>query len=774
MQRKTKQIAWIAGGFAALIALIFSLYLVWGFRQLDEAFARRQEFTPTQIYSDVTRVAPPMSRDHALERLKGLGYGVRMNGDGVDFELHQVSYPAYLLPEGHPNPAYQGKTVRLEFDGVKNDSSLQSIQIDGREIPEIYLEPEVVATLARAGNEPGQIRQLLKLPEIPSKIWQAIIAIEDQHFMEHKGLDPRGLARAIYVNLKTLSLAQGGSTLTQQLVKNLMVRRTKNIFRKFSEIFLALILEYRYSKEEILERYLNEVYLGQIGNLEIHGIAEGAKYFFGKNVDELNLAEIAMMAGLIRGPGFYSPYRHLDRALERQKLVLQKMVETGQIAQAEAAEAEKMPIRLAPPIAGKNKAPYFTDFVKAELIRELSDEMSEQEVTEAGFRVYTTLDVRLNRIAQSSVAEGIESLKGRVKNAEGLELEGALATVDQRNGYIRALVGGKSYERSTFNRILNMRRQVGSTFKPIVMLAAIEKGRDARGVPYGPGYPMKDAPWTLVFDNGRQKWSPRNYEKEFRGWTNLREALTHSVNTVFARLGVEVGLDKIIETAKRLGIDSELKPVPALTLGAFELSPVELLSVYSTFANHGMRDELTVIRGITTNEGAPFARFVPRPEPRADAAHLELLNDMLKDVFRAGTARGALALGFDRPAAGKTGTTNDYRDAWFAGFTSELTTVVWVGLDQTDTKLKLNLTGSSAALPIWVRFMSKALEDAPPSQLQEPESLTTVRLDRKTGQEADDDCSEEQSVLEKALNSNKPSERTCLQGDPEWSAEVRL
>ncbi|MEK6704851.1 MAG: PBP1A family penicillin-binding protein, partial [Bdellovibrionota bacterium] len=669
-------------------------------------------------------------------------------------------------------------TMWLRFDGPGGDNLLQSIELNGSEVPDIYLEPELVATLTRSSSDKQEIRELVKFKGIPAFTWKAIIAIEDQHFLDHRGLDPRGMARAFLINLKTLSLAQGGSTITQQLVKNLMARRSKNIFRKINEIFLALLLEASFEKEQILERYLNEVYLGQIGNFEVHGVAEGAKHFFNKRLEELNLAEIALLAGLIRGPAYYSPYRYLDRALERQKLVLRKMVETGQIAEEEAKQAMTLPINFAPPQFSANKAPYFTDYVKAELIRHLKERISEQEITQAGFRVYTTLDMNLSQAAQEAIASGVSSLEKKLKIRVPDRLEGALACVDHNNGQIKALIGGRSYAKSTFNRILNMKRQVGSTFKPVVYLAALQKGYDSNDIAFGAGYPVTDAPWTLVFDHGRQKWSPRNYEKEFMGRITLRNALAHSVNTVSARLAHEVGIKKIIETARALGIESDLPEVPSLSLGVAELSPIELLRVYSTLANRGVQDELTVIKGITLDDGTGYARFVYHPKQVIDQAPVDLLTEMMQSVFTYGTAKDAYKMGFERPAAGKTGTTSHHRDSWFAGFTPHLATVVWVGIDHDQgsnetarkepSKTKLVLTGATSALPIWASFMKEALVGEPPSPFPLSEHLLDVLVDKHSGNIASSDCPSSQTLMEKYIRGVEPRKVAC---DPAWQAE---
>jgi 1A family penicillin-binding protein len=768
----------VVTGGVALLSIAFCIYLGVLYGQLKTAFNRQVQFVPTRIYSDVTRISTPETRAYVEEKLKNLAYVTSSTGNEIHFRLHSSDYPSYLIPDNHPQIAQMGSPdgaqadVTLSFSGTGGDDLLQSVHLGGKEVQDLYLEPELVTTLTRSGKlQDGkkEIRTLLKFDEVPALMWKAIIATEDNHFLEHSGLDPRGLARAILIDLRTRSLSQGGSTITQQLVKNLMARHTRNVIRKFNELFLALLLEATFDKETILERYLNEVYLGQVGSFEIHGVAEGAEHFFAKDVKDLNLAEMAMMAGLIRGPGYYSPYRYRERAIERQRFVLKRMVETGQIAQSEANAALKQPIRLAPPSTIANKAPYFTDFVKAELLRQLKGRMTEEEVTEAGFRVYTTLDLTLNTAAQNAVARGISGLEKNMKLGTTDRLEGALASVDHNTGYIRALVGGRSYAESTFNRILNMRRQVGSTFKPIVYLTALQKGRDPKGVPYGPGHPVEDSAWTLVYDHGRQEWSPKNYEKEYMGWISYRTALAHSINTATARLGFEVGIDNVIKTARALGIEADLPAVPSLSLGVAELTPIELLQAYAIFANHGVQDELTVIRSITHEDGSDYARFVYHPKQIFNPGPTDLLTDMLQSVFTEGTAKEAVRMGFDRPAAGKTGTTSHHRDAWFAGYTPQLTTVVWVGMDQPRADSKVKLTGANSALPIWTDYMKKALEGEPPTPFPLSQYLSNVSIDTRSGLLSDGSCYPNQVITEKYEKENEPRSSGC---SPVWPDSV--
>jgi penicillin-binding protein 1B len=602
------------------------------------------------------------------------------------------------------------------------------------------------------------------------------MAAEDNHFYEHHGIDPRGFARAILVDAKTLSLSQGGSTITQQLVKNLMERRNRNLFMKMNELFLAPVLELKYTKKQIFERYLNEVFLGQIGSYEVRGFAEGAKYFFGKKVSELNTGEIALMVGLIKGPAFYSPYKHLDRAKTRERYVLERMMETQKMTESEFNAALKAPIRLAQAPSASNRAPYFVDFVKAELLKLLSDRFDEKEISELGFQVYTTLDLNLNQIAQESLLKGLEDLESKLGIKGAIQLQGAVASVDQASGEIKTLIGGRNYGQSTFNRILNMKRQVGSTFKPVVYATAFRVMDDANGNAFTPAYPLQDQEWAWKYDPKQPAWKPANYEHEKLGWISLKTALAKSINTTAARVAKRVGISNVAETAHLLGIQTKLPEVPSLALGSVELSPIEVLEAYMTLANHGRADQPFVIKAIQNPDGSDFYKNEYRPKPKIDPGVADMMTYLLQDVFTEGTASAALAYGFTRPAAGKTGTTNDYRDSWFVGYTPQVTSLVWVGLDQglieealkgapkTGVKLpkKIRLTGAVAALPIWLDLMKKGLQYEPPIPFPESDFLVDMRLDLHSGQKAESSCNESQVVMEKVIVGREPKKSTCL------------
>jgi penicillin-binding protein 1B len=754
---KKKKIKVMALSGIVLGLLIYFFFLL---HQVEAAFESPNEFIPTRIYSNVTRVAPGQARLPIERKLKSLGYKIQYRDQNLSFTLHSPNYPDHLLPTDHITPQLKDQLITLQFDGTENDASLDAIVTPSGNVNDFYLEPEFVAALTA---EKSQIREVLKFDEFPKGISDAIVAAEDQHFYEHFGIDPRGFARAIWVNLKTLSFSQGGSTITQQLVKNLMERKNRNLFMKINELFLAPVIELKYSKQQIFERYLNEVFLGQVGAYEIRGFSEGAKYFFGKNVRELNMGEIALMTGLIKGPAFYSPYRHFDRAKTRQRYVLERMLETEKITEKEYRIALQHPIRLSPPPAAGNRAPYFVDYVKSEINRLLNAQFAEEEIPELGFQVYTTLDLDMNQVAQETLQQ---SLPGAP--AQNAALQGAIAVVDHHTGEIRALIGGKNYAESNFNRILNMKRQAGSTFKPMVYASALRRIKDENGNVFTPAYPLQDAKWSWKYDSKQPVWKPSNYEREFLGWIPLKTALAKSINTTAARLSQKVGLEEVADTAKALGIETKIPLVPSISLGSVELSPLEILTAYATLANHGKSTELSVIKSILNPDGSEFYAHEPRFKQRLDSGIADMMTMLLQGVFTEGTAMAtASGMNYHRPSAGKTGTTNDYRDAWFAGYTPQLTAVVWTGFDQGTSKAKL--TGAGSALPIWIRMMNRILQYEPAIPFEESEQLIDMRLDKFTGQKATSDCPESQVVQEKVIAGREPTETTCEKDYPKES-----
>ncbi len=735
-KRSKKILLWTGAAlFTALIGFI--IYSVTLFGELDEIMAQTPESHPSLIYSDIFILHQNdlLSNSFLRERLSDLKINAQDTEEGLRFKIKKWDVPESILPlDSQLRPSHDS-TIAVVTKGDRIDS----IFVDGEQKEMIALPPTPVARLSGSTTT---IREYLTIDQIPTKLLEAIIAIEDQRFLEHHGFDPKSLLRAMYINVRSLSLAQGGSTLTQQLVKNLLGTRKKTLTRKIKELVLALLVEMKYSKERILEKYLNEIYFGQIGSLEVHGVSEAARYFYNKQIDKLSLSEIAMMAGVIRGPAYYSPYKNKERALERKNTVLKKMYELNIITQNEYNSAIKDTMVFAPPMAGINRAPYFVDYVKAQILSELKDIINAEDLSSSGFNVYTTIDLPLQKRADEAVSKTVNEMETRFKITRPLRLEGLLISAEYSTGFVRALVGGRNYIETSFNRALNMKRHVGSSFKPIVYLASFLKGADVSGNQYSPAYMLDDEPWTYEYDE--KKWSPKNYEKSYRGHIPLREAFINSINIPMAKIGMDVGLDSIVDLAAKLGIQTNLPKIPAVVLGAIELTPMELLQVYTVFANRGERVDLTTVRTVTDASNKILARYHPQALQIVEPKYVDVLNDLLHAVTTEGTSKSLPQLGYTKYTAGKTGTTNFYRDAWFNGFSQGLTTVTWLGFDELKIpdeddakeirkfKSPAQLTGAGAALPIWASYMKASRPSEESYEDAKPDSSTTKYLINKT------------------------------------------
>ncbi|MGH7312586.1 MAG: PBP1A family penicillin-binding protein, partial [Candidatus Rokuibacteriota bacterium] len=588
-----------------------------------------------------------------------------------------------LVEDGPPRPIQ----LRLELDGERITGLLH----DAAPVAAATLEPEVITSVA---DRPGEDYRPVRLAEVPLTFLQAILAAEDHRFFEHAGLDLRGLGRAFWVNLKSGRVAQGGSTITQQLVKNRLLGAQRTFGRKLREAWLAAVIEWHYTKEQILESYLNEIYLGQRGGLAIRGVGAAARAYFGKEVHQLTLAEAALVAGMVRAPNSYSPVLNPQRARQRRDTILGRLQDLEQISVADYAAARREPLRIRPAPTPGQVAPYFADFVREELESRL-----EGGLGGVGSRVFTTLDPALQRFAEQAIDRGLERLESarpRLKRAEPTErLQAALIALDPATGHIRALVGGRDYQQSQFNRAVFAHRQPGSAFKPFVFAAAL--GRLQGEPAFTLATFVEDGPLAIPVDD--ETWSPRNYQDRYEGRVTVRRALEQSLNSATVRIALETGLDRVIRTARALGLTSRLAPVPAVALGAFEVSPLELARAYLPFANGGLRvDRTTAVRTVRAADGNPGTLEEPGTAQAIAPAEAYVMTSLLEGVIASGTgaaARPVQALG---AVAGKTGTTNDARDAWFVGYTSNLLALVWVGFDSGEAH---GLSGSDAALPIW-------------------------------------------------------------------------
>jgi penicillin-binding protein 1B len=707
---------------AAGVAVVVGL-LAWGVvleRQITAKWEGRKWNIPSRIYSDAYLLHPGRRLDSAdfEARLERLGYleqaggvdepGEFAEGDGTWLVyLHAFSYP-----DGS-NPAYP---VRIDTSGGVITRVTQARS--GKVLDTSALEPEVIGVVF---DQHMEDRTPIELAEVPPFVVQAILAVEDARYFRHPGVDPIRVVGALAANLKAGETSQGGSTITQQLVKNYYLTAERTYRRKLIEAPMAVILELKYSKDEILEAYLNEIYLGQRGASSIMGIEEAARYFFGKSVREVDLAQAATLAGLIRDPRRYNPHRDPDAAKARRDLVLRLMHDQDRITDDQYAYARGEPLLVRGEEKRFNDAPHFADYV----LRELADRYPRRLLQSEGLRIFTTLDMGYQIAAERALIEGLEHLEEgypRLAKREG-ELQGAVVVVDPQTGFVRAMVGGRDYQTSQFNRAEQARRQPGSTFKPFVYLTAfLTPGR------WSPATIIDDMPFEVV--SGGQVWSPDNYDGTVHGNVTLRTALTNSMNIATSRLALDVGLNRVTRTAHEAGIESQLDAVPSLALGAFEVTPLELASAYSTLANGGIHTEPLSILSAVDEDGKVVQHRQVKMDRVLPADAVYLVNDMLQDVFDYGTARRARALGYGGAAAGKTGTTNSTRDAWFVGYTTEIVALVWVGYDD---NAPIGLYGDSGALPIWVEFMKRSGYGDRSPEFPAPRNVVLVEIDPETG-----------------------------------------
>ncbi|MCK9419366.1 MAG: PBP1A family penicillin-binding protein [Nitrospirae bacterium] len=559
-----------------------------------------------------------------------------------------------------------------------------------------------------------QNRTPVVFADVPDMLIKALIATEDTRFYGHLGLDLRGIIRALYRNIRARKVVEGGSTLTQQLAKVLFLKPERSYSRKFKEMILALRIEQRYTKQEILSLYLNQIYLGS----GAYGVEAASRIYFGKHAKELNIAECALLAGLPRTPKYYSPFKSPQSALGRRAYVLNRMVATGIISRAQAEEAKKVPLPIQTAVKAGGTAPYFVEYVR----QKVEERFGSSILYSGGLNIYTSINDELQNYAEQAVAAGILKIESRHKLHVRSPLQAALFAIEPATGRIRAMVGGRDYGQSQFNRTLQAMRQPGSAFKPVIYAAALDHGFGASDI-------LDDSPLTIKLDRNKN-WLPENFSRTYQGAVTLRKALIESLNVPTIRLLDKIGIDQTIQYARKLGIKSTLNPYLSLALGSSDVTLAELTAVYAVFDNHGIRMGPISILSITDSTGRLLYSndAVPTQAIKPETAYLT--TDLLKGVIEQGTGWKARELG--RPAAGKTGTTNDYRDAWFIGYTPSLVTGVWVGYDD-QTSIGHRETGARTALPIWLEFMIKAHADRIPEDFIAPEGVLLRQIDPRTG-----------------------------------------
>ncbi|MBI3454475.1 MAG: PBP1A family penicillin-binding protein [Candidatus Rokubacteria bacterium] len=571
-------------------------------------------------------------------------------------------------------------------------------------------------------------RIFVPLREIPKSLRDAVIAIEDSRFYTHFGVDLRGIARAAYANFRHNRIVEGGSTITQQLAKLLFLTPDRSFERKVKEALLALELEKRYSKDRLLEIYLNQIYLGH-GS---YGVEAAARMYFGTSVQELTLSQAALLAALPRAPGSYSPFDHPELARKRRARVLERMVELGYVAPAEARRANAAPLGLVAPERRRASGQYFLEYLQQSLEAKFGSDL----LYKGGLSVYTALNPVMQRSAERALREGLQALATRQTPkvagrgaASSAAPEGAVLVIEPQTGYIKVLVGGSDFARSEFNRAIHARRQPGSAFKPFVYLAAIEAGRT-------PADLIDDSPVTYTAGPGKT-WAPENYDGKFRGPITLQQALEESVNVPTVRLAEQIGVGRVIEAARHLGIQSALQANLTLALGSSDVTLLELTAAYGALASQGVWMEPIAVRYVTDAQGRLIEENIPQGREAVNPAVAYVLTHMLRGAVERGTAVSARALG--RPIAGKTGTTNDFANAWFVGYTPSLVAGVWVGHDRVRS-LGPDETGARAALPIWISLMREILKDRPVEDFPLPDNVAMARIDMTTGFLANPTC----------------------------------
>ncbi|HLB58562.1 MAG TPA: PBP1A family penicillin-binding protein, partial [Bdellovibrionota bacterium] len=649
-----------------------AIYVTRATRLIEKKFSGQLWAIPSKVYSDTYRLYPGINAlDRKIEdKLRRLGYTptydqIKNNGEyriarSPKGEITNIEI--YLHAFDYPNQSFSGYPLQINLqNGVVE--SMKNVRT-GEEVSIVELEPELITEFFEGTRE---VRQIIKLKDVPPNLLNSIIAIEDQRFLEHGGIDPKGIFRAFMANIFAGGkVVQGGSTLTQQLVKNFFLTPERSIKRKVIEAVMALIVEMKYSKDQILELYVNEIYLGQRGSAEIHGVAEATQFYFSKPLRELTLSEAALLAGLIRGPNYYEPFQHYDRATSRKDKVLDHMLQANLIVREEYDDARRDRPQVRQTFIMNNSAPYFVDYLRHQLLELYDTKILASE----GLRIFTTLDTIMQQEADKAVAEGVVDLektyrhvrtpptggfphwKGPVPQrwiSSDNILQAALIAIEPPTGHIKSMVGGRGYAETQLNRAFQSKRQPGSTFKPFTYITALMDPQHRWSL----SSTMPDEPFTHVFAGG-QTWSPRNYGEKYRGSVSLHYALRHSINVPTARLALQVGVPKIIETAKKMGITTALKPFPSVVLGSQELTPIELATAYSTLANNGIYVTPIAIKQIVDKNN----RVVEQRNVKAkegippDVAYM--ITYVLQDVVKQGTAVRVRQLGFNRPVAGKT------------------------------------------------------------------------------------------------------------------------
>jgi len=717
MRMLLKLTAWLF-----LITLVVFAGWVWVLdRQVQSRFNTPFESIPAHLYarSYTLKIGDARSLAEMQMALTQRGYrsvpNIQRPGE---FKVGRRAIDIYRPASGdQPVP----QTVRVSVDGGRVTALTD--HRSGNALAQFSLQASLIGNLM-AGQM--QDRILLKLHEVPQLLLDALLTMEDRRFATHFGVDPLGILRAVVQNIRDGRVTQGGSTLTQQLVKNLYLDNSRTLTRKLNEAMMALIIEQRYSKKEILERYLNTIFLGQAGNRAIHGFGLAAQFYFDRDLENLHPSQLAMLVGMIPAPSTYNPFRNVERATQRRDLVLRSLKQSGYITAGELELYTQAPLGLVQAKQqGASIYPAFSDLLN----RELAGSFEPRYLKESGVKVYSTLDEQIQLDAQRRFRDALSGLE-KVRGMPAGSLQGAMMIVEPQSGEVVALIGGREGKVGDFNRALDARRPIGSLIKPAVYLTALLNPDRYSTMTF-----VEDAPLTVNLPTG--DWTPRNYDKKFRGELSLYDALINSYNVPAVKVGMDVGLDAVATTLQRLGVYEEISLYPSMLLGASNLSLFEVTQMYQTLANGGKLMPLTTLRTVSTIDDVVLTRFSSRGAQQINASADFLVQDLLRAVAERGTARALQGLMPGLTLAGKTGTTNSFRDSWFAGFAGNYLAVVWVGKDDNSPT---GLTGSSGALRVWAKVMSGL--DLQSIDVTPPAGVAEVEVDLSNGEMAVTGCTE--------------------------------
>jgi penicillin-binding protein 1B len=740
--------------FLVVFGAAFALVAGYGaFLSTSLALPKSDEHPPLLIYGAPFFLTPGIHAVDSglLDHLQRLEYKLVTAAPRVAGEYFATKNSIEIFLHAQEETRLPARSVRLILaDGIVTEVLSVS---DGHPLSLVSLEPVLISGM-RSGSR--QVREWIPLDRVPSTLIKTLLIIEDRRFFSHFGVDPIAIGRAFWVNMTRGVLVQGGSTLTQQLAKNLFYSPKRTIGRKLQEVMAAMALEFKYRKEEILESYVNEIYLGQAGPVSIYGVGEAAHRYFSKNLDDLSIDEIALIVGLIKGPNAYSPVKNVEDATTRRNVVLRRLKEEGILTGDAVAQAMNRPVKVMLNQDVLTDAPYFVDH----LLREI--EQGRGLDIPDGARIYSTLDPRAQRIVAQVLHEGLAKLEKSYPALAGVEppLQGAAVVLDVKTGHVRAMVGGRNYQLSQFNRAVQAHRSAGSLFKPFVYLAGFEAARDQGTTGLTPATLLVDEPVTL--ESGTGSWSPQNYDHQYRGPVTVRTALEQSLNVPAVRTAHRTGITALTSLLHAFGVTTPVADDLSLALGSSSVSLLQITSAYAGLANGGVVIHPVALSNMVREGGETI--WSP-PLDRRQAASPQgtfLITSLLKGVVDHGTGAKARVLGVHGPVAGKTGTTDGYRDAWFIGYTPDMAIGVWVGFDD---ERPLKLTGAQAALPIWSELALRLIpRDSP--DFETPVGVVQRKIDPKSGQLATSQCPEKR--VEFFITGTEPTVYCEVHGGGLW------